>query len=145
MGLDTDVVVHWLMGGAPHYQAVARFIASHLDSERNRVAILPQVLHEFLHVVTDVRRFASPLPMDVAIAMTRTMWDAREVVRVLPNQASLARTLDLLDLHKLGRKRILDTALAATLEGAGIRRLITLNVRDFRIFSFLDPYDPSQP
>ena len=129
------------MDGAPHHTAVLGYMSNHLKSG-NAVGILPQVIHEFLHVVTDPRRFASPLSMPIAAGLARTLWDAREVVRLLPSQTSLSRTLELLEIHRLGRKRILDTALAAALESARIPRLITMNARDFRIFPFLETHDP---
>ena len=44
---------------------------------------------------------------------------------------------------RLGRKRILDTALAATMEAAGIKKLATLNKKDFEVFPFLELIVPS--
>ncbi|MFN0066337.1 MAG: hypothetical protein ACKVYV_01755 [Limisphaerales bacterium] len=40
--------------------------------------------------------------------------------------------------HHLGRKRILDTQLAATLHRRGVRRLITSNPDDFRVFGVFE-------
>ena len=50
---------------------------------------------------------------------------------------------DLLTRFRLGRKRILDTALAATMEAAGIKKLATLNKKDFEVFPFLELIVPS--
>ncbi len=38
----------------------------------------------------------------------------------------------------LGRKRILDTQLAATLHRHGVRRLLTSNPDDFRVFGVFE-------
>jgi predicted nucleic acid-binding protein len=104
--------------------------------------VVPQTLHEVLHVATDPRRFERPLPMKEALRLVRLLWEARDVVRVQPGPHTLLRTLELMERHRLGRKRILDTALAATLEGAEVRRLATFNGDDFRVFPFLDVVEP---
>jgi predicted nucleic acid-binding protein len=115
---------------------------------RRLLAVTPLVIQEFLHIVTDPKRFASALSMEEALRRAWGIWDSKEVKRVLPSPEVLPRTMELLSAFQLGRKRILDTALAATLEAAGIRRLATFNPRDFRIFDFLEivtPQPPSRP
>lgn len=144
VALDTDVLVHWLMRGTQHQARVQSRILTHLSNAGAQFAIVPQCLNEFVHVVTDSKRFASPLSMHEAIDLANNLWRAQEVVPVLPTVVSVSRTWDLLRSHALGRKRILDTSFAATLESAGISELWTLNVRDFAIFSFLKVVDPSQ-
>ena len=99
-------------------------------------------MNEFIHVVTDPRRFPSPLAMKEAVAKAREMWAASEVLRIHPAPEVVFRTLELLDSLSLGRKRILDTTLAATLELAGVRRLATFNRKDFEVFPFLELVSP---
>jgi predicted nucleic acid-binding protein len=43
--------------------------------------------------------------------------------------------------HQLGRKRLLDTLLAATYQRAGVRRLITNNGKDYRVFDCFEIVD----
>lgn len=140
LAVDTDVLVSWAMTGAPRHAAARRLLRSEISDARP-VAITLQVLWEFLHVVTDPRRFASPMSMTSAIATTRALWDAPETQRVSAGPRTAHRTLELLQTSRLGRKRILDTALAATLEEAGVRRLATFNRKDFEVFSFLEIVD----
>lgn len=138
LGIDTDVLVNWAMAGAPHHRAARRLIETEVRERKSRLGITPQVLFEFVHVSTDPSRFENPLPMDRAIDLTRTIWDAEETVRLVPGPTVVHRAFDLIAGLRLGRKRILDTVLAATLEGAGVRRLATLNERDFEEFAFLE-------
>ena len=42
----------------------------------------------------------------------------------------------------LGRKRILDTHLAAILYTSGVRRLLTSNPSDFKVFTVLETVTP---
>jgi predicted nucleic acid-binding protein len=142
LGLDTDVLVNWAIVGAPYHKASRHLLSVEVHEKESRLGLTPQVLHEFLHIVTDPRRFAQPLPMDRARQMAADLWDAVEVERIVPSVAVVHRTLDLMGHLGLGRKRILDTALAATLEAAGVKRLATLNGADFEIFPFLEVVVP---
>jgi predicted nucleic acid-binding protein len=138
LALDTDVLVAWAMAGTPRHAAARRLFETEIRERGGSVALTPQVIHEFLHVVTDSKRFENPLLMADALRLARQLWNAEEVIRILPSPDVLPRTMELMERLRLGRKRILDTALAATLEAAGIRRLATLNPGDFTIFGFLD-------
>lgn len=130
------------MAGAPRHEMAQRLLAAEVQERGGSLAITPQVMHEFLHVATDPRRFENPLSMREGLRWSQALWNAPEVVRLLPAPGVLHRTLELLGQLRLGRKRILDTALAATLELAGVRRLATFNPGDFRSFTFLDLVPP---
>ncbi len=138
LALDTDVLVSWAMAGSPGHETARRLFAAEVKERRGSLALAPQVVHEFLHVVTDQRRFELPLSMGEALRLVGRLWDAEEVVRIFPAPEVMPRTLELMAALRLGRKRILDTALAATLECAGVRRLATFNPADFGLFKFLD-------
>ncbi len=138
LGIDTDVLVAFTMAGSPRHAAVRQFVEREVNEEGGLLGVTPQVLHEFLHIVTDPKRFENPLLMPVALRVARSVWDSEETVQILPTSEVVPRTLELMHNLKLGRKRILDTALAATLESAKVRRLATLNRGDFGIFPFLE-------
>ena len=46
------------------------------------LSIAPQILAEFIHVVTDRRRFAQPLDMNAARQVAEQWWTAKDIVRV---------------------------------------------------------------
>ena len=143
LALDTDVLVNWLVRGSPFHRRARRLVESEVSRRRGSIGLVPQVLHEFLHVATDPKRFERPFSMPQAIALARELWDAQEVVRIVPQPTVMHRTLELLSTLSLGRKRILDTVLAATLEASGVTRLATFNAGDFRIFPFLEIVEPT--
>ena len=147
LGIDTDVLVSWLVKVAPRHADARRLIEIQVRERGGLIALTPLVVQEFLHVVTDPRRFEEPLSMPEAIQRIGEIWESEEVVRILPSSEVMPRTLELLADLRLGRKRILDTALAATLESAEVRRLATFNPGDFRIFDFLELVDspPKSP
>ena len=142
LGIDTDILVTWVMKGTPLHTAVRRFFQHEIHERGGVLGLTLQVAQEFLHVATDPRRFEHPLAMPEALRICRSLASSREVQWILPSSEVLPRTLDLLEQFNLGRKRILDTALAATLECAGVQRLMTLNRRDYEVFPFLDLVGP---
>jgi predicted nucleic acid-binding protein len=83
-GMDTGfLVAAEVREHAEH--ADARHALGRLLSVGDLIAIAPQVLAEFIHVVTDPRRFAQPLEMIAARQLSEQWWTAREVVRVFPD------------------------------------------------------------
>jgi predicted nucleic acid-binding protein len=138
LGIDTNVLIPWLVRSVPKHAEARNLVQAELRKDHGRIAVAPQVCWEFLHVVTDERRFEHPCTMEVAIALIRSVWNGPETVRLLPSADVVPRVLELMRDHGLGRKRILDTALAAVLEAAGVVRLATYNASDFSCFGFLD-------
>jgi predicted nucleic acid-binding protein len=140
-GIDTGFLVAVELAEHPEHGST-RARLGELIAAGDRLSLAPQVLAEFLHVVTDARRFERPLEMDEALRLAGQWWTAREVDQVFPSDAATHQFLAWMERHSLGRKRVLDTMLAATYQGAGIHSLLTLNARDFRVFggfSFLTP------
>ena len=115
-----------------HEKARSRF--QKLLKAGDTFTLSPQILAEFIHVVTDSRRFSSPLPFEQAVARAEIWWNAAEVLHVFPSTESTLLFLGWLDEHKLGRKRLLDTLLASSLQANGVTSLLTLNSADFTVF-----------
>ena len=132
-GIDTGFLV--ASEGAEHADhAWARRKLAELLAAGDRLALAPQVLAEFIHIVTDPRRFAQPLDMTGARDLAEQWWTASDVDQVFPDEAAVRQFLEWLRLHQLGRKRLLDTLLAATYRQAGVMSLLTTNPSDFAVF-----------
>ncbi len=132
-GIDTDFLVAVEVRDHP-FHAPADALLTHLIDHGHELALAPQTLAEFIHVVTDARRMPRPLAMSEAITRAEHWWQATEVLRVLPDPSTVADFIQWLRIHRLGRKRLLDTMLAAAFHNAGIHRIITNNQADYRIF-----------
>ena len=112
-GADTSFLV--AVEIVEHEQHVdALRVLNELLDKGERVALAPQVLAEFVHVVTDVRRFERPLSVATALDKSEHWWNAAETDQVFPTDVAVARFHDLMRRHQIGRKRVLDTFLAAT-------------------------------
>ena len=132
-GLDTSFLVAVEVTCHPEHTA-ARAAAEGLRRAGDRFVVTPQVVAEFLHVVTDPKRFSAPLTMEQALERAKQWWDAKDVDRVVPTEGTVTWFLTAMAIHRLGRKRVLDALLAGTLHTAGISSVLTLNPADFTVF-----------
>jgi uncharacterized protein len=140
-GLDCNILVQLALADHP---ANAKTLAA-VEAEARRGEILvfpPLIATEFLHVVTDERRFAPPLTMEEALAWLEDFMANPLVKTVEPGEASLRQTMRWMRQHRLGRKRVLDTHLAAVLHTHGVRRLLTSNPGDFTVFGVIETVVP---
>ena len=131
-GIDTGFLVAAEVVEHTGHQGARRKIAA-LVAAGDGLALAPQVLAEFIHVVTDIKRFTTPLGMDAARDLAQKWWTAHEVIHIVPGDAAMALFFVWHRSHSLGRKRILDTLLAATYRSAGINSLLTTNSGDFAV------------
>jgi predicted nucleic acid-binding protein len=132
-GLDTGfLVAAEVTEHADH--ADARSTLARLLGAGDHIAIAPQVLTEFVHIVTEPRRFTRPLDMAAAWQLADQWWTAREAVHIFPDGGATRLFRDLLVRFSLGRKRLLDTLLAATYRQFTIQSLLTTNPSDFGVF-----------
>ena len=132
-GLDTSFLVAAEVSCYSDHTA-ARTLASSLRQNGDHFALAPQAVAEFVHIVTDARRFTAPLTMPQALERARIWWDAADVDRVWPDESAVAWLSSAMTKHQLGRKRVLDTLLAATFRSANIKSLLTLNAAAFAAF-----------
>ncbi len=109
-GADTSFLVAVEIIEHERHTDALRALSELLD-KGNRVAIAPQVLAEFVHVVTDPRRFQQPLSIELAVDKSQRWWNAAEVNQVFPNEPAVVHFHDWMRQHKLGRKRVLTRCL----------------------------------
>lgn len=138
IGLDTSFLIALTLAEAPRHHEARRLLEQEVVQTGDRLALVPLVVSEFVHVITDPRRFVQPLTMEQALAQAAKWWSAVEVTKINPSAEAGLLFFEWMASHRLGRKRILDTLLAATLHTAGVRRLFTTNPDDFRAFGVFE-------
>src|SRR4051794_36704016 len=146
-GMDTGFLVAAELQEHADHQA-ARHVLARLVAAGDRITLVPQVLVEFIHIVTDWRRFTQPLDMATATSLAEKWWTANEVDRTFPDDGATRLCLTWLRQWSLGRKRLLDTLLAATYRQAGVASILTTNPSDFLVFggfSCITPAAASAP
>jgi predicted nucleic acid-binding protein len=132
-GLDTSFIVALEMSDHPHHSKAKEFLVRAIAGGA-RFALAPQVMAELVHVITDAKRFRSPLSVEKAILRAESWWNAEEIQPVYAGEAAVKHFCEWLFRLRLGRKRLLDTMLAATYYTSGITRIATLNPADFAVF-----------
>jgi predicted nucleic acid-binding protein len=140
-GIDTTFLVQAEVTEHPGHEH-ARTCLGRLLRAGDMLVLAPQVLSEFIHVVTDSRRFSKPLTMGQSIARAELWWEGKEVVHAIPGDESIALFLRWVTEHRLGRKRLLDTMLAATYFAHGVRSMLSTNARDFGVFGCFEVVTP---
>ena len=91
-GLDTGFLV--AAEAAEHAEHTdARSTLARLLAGGDLIAVAPQVLAEFIHIVTDSRRFTHPLDMTAARRLAEQWWTASDVVPVFPDDGATRQFL----------------------------------------------------
>ena len=133
IGIDTSWLIEVSLREHARY-AAARATLKQFAEAAETLALTPQVLSEFVHAVTDSRRFQDPLSMSEAIEAAENWWNADSVRHIFPTLESVRLGFHWMREYDLGRKRVLDTQLAATFYMHGITRILTSNFMDYRVF-----------
>ncbi|MCK9589659.1 MAG: hypothetical protein M0Q93_09905 [Terrimicrobiaceae bacterium] len=122
--------------------SAAHQLKDRLMGEAPTLALAPQTLCEFIHIVTDPKRFERPLSADEAGRRSEIWWNLKEVKNISSTGWAVQRFHAWMTEHRLGRKRILDAMLAATFEEHQIYHVITSDPGGFslsKIFHIIDP------
>jgi predicted nucleic acid-binding protein len=141
IGLDSNILVQLALADHPaNGQTVA---AVQKEVAQGRTLVFPDlIVTEFLHVITDERRFSPPLSMPEALGWIEEFLANPAVKLLEPTSASTNQTISWMRQYQLGRKRILDTHLPAILYTNGVRHLLTSNPADFTVFEVLETVTP---
>jgi predicted nucleic acid-binding protein len=141
IGLDCNILVQLALADHPANTVTVTAVNAQVRAGRS-LMVPSSIVTEFLHVVTDQRRFTPPLTMNEALDWTGDFLAQPKVKVIEPSQKALAQALVWMRQHKLGRKRILDTHLAAILHTSGISGLLTSNPSDFALFGVIQTVAP---
>lgn len=141
--LDTNVLVMAHIAAMPHHEQVRRYLSEQLALLETTFVVTPLILHEFVHVITDPRRFTPAVAMHEATAIARLYLDSSNIECVGVDRHAMSLATALLDKHRLGRKRIADTLVAASLLQNNVSEIVTCNGSDFAVFNAFTLIDPT--
>ena len=141
IGVDTTFLVETDVAGHPGHAVARRWLEGALARGATLV-LAPQVCAEYVHVVTDPRRFSEPLTPAAAMARAQAWWEARDVGHAFPDADTMSLFWQWMGEFRPGRKRLLDTLLAATYFSHGVRSVVSSNARDYVTFGCFDVIIP---
>lgn len=126
--LDTNVIVYAYDTGSPRHEVCAALCERALK-EPARFCITPQVLFEFLSVITRPERVSTPIPLADAMEEIEVLSDELPILRAPIDLHRLA--LALLRASGLSAKTIFDHVLAATVLAHGVSKVYTFDTGSF--------------
>lgn len=132
-GIDTTFLIDLEIKESPRHERAVEIFNKWREEKNSFLVIYSNVFNEFLHVITDAKRFVNPVPMEIAIERCWYWIDHQRVKVVYSSDDSLKRQLLWMSMHELGRKRINDTTMAAVYAQEGVSKIITANPADFEI------------
>ena len=94
-----------------------------------------KVLAEFIHVVTDGRRFSRPLTMDAALSRAEAWWTSTEVMRYFRHLRLWTNSSDGSGGISSAAIESLILCLLRMNKVAGVGSVLTTNARDFTVFN----------
>ena len=133
IGIDSNFLIACELQEHAHH-TMARQLLDSLVSAKEQFVLAPQVIAEFIHIVTDGRRLQSPRTVAEALELADLWRTASDVAVVAPGLDAIELFFRWMSEFSLGRKRVLDTMLAATYATAGVSRIATIDIRDFQVF-----------
>lgn len=140
VAIDTTFLVDLYWQESPRHNNVVQLMEKWL-SENTKIHIYYYCFNEFVHVISDSRRFENCYSVEEAIAII-DIWREMSNIKILyPEEDSFVRTLSWMSVYKLGRNRLNDTAMASCYANAGISKIVTANPKDFEVFKVFSVVD----
>lgn len=142
ISLDTTFLIDLYWTDSPRHNKAVSFYKS-LCEQEEEIIIYYNCFNEFIHVITDSRRFSNAFTMEEALEIVDTWCNLEKISVVYPFETSFSMAKAWLSIYDLGRNRLNDTNMAACYAQSGASKIVTANPADFRIFQVLTPIDYS--
>lgn len=134
-GIDTTFLIDLEILESPRHARAVEIFNKWLEEKNSLLVIYSNVFNEFIHVITDPKRFINPVSMETAIERCWFRIDNQRVRVVYSTEDSLKRQLLWMSMHKLGRKKINNTTMAAAYAQSDVSKIITANPADFEVLN----------
>ena len=141
IGIDTCFLIDLYWENSPRNKNARALFSRIANNESVKVAVYYNCFNEFLHVITDSKRFENPLSVSEAISVIDYWCDIDRVTVLYPDDTSFKRTLAWMNRYQLGRNRVNDTQMASCYLTSGVSSIITANPKDFEIFESFEIND----
>lgn len=135
LAFDTNVLVYAHRAETPLHGLASEAVRSAASSPAQWGIPWP-CLHEFLGVVTNVRAFRQPTPVDLALHQLETWLESPSLVMLGESANHLAVVSDLIRTAHISGPMIHDARIAAICLSHGVSALVTMD-RDFARFPTL--------
>lgn len=147
IALDTTFLIDLYWSDSPRHEKAVYFynkLCEQAENEPEEIIIYYNCFNEFVHVITDSKRFSNAFTMEDALDIV-DLWCNLENVRIVyPDEKSFSMAKAWLSIYSLGRNRLNDTNMAACYAQSGASKIITANPADFNLFQIFTVMDYSE-
>lgn len=137
IAIDTNFLVDLDIIISPRHEKVLSAFRD-FGKTNTHIFITVEALLEYVHVITDSKRFSIPFTMEQALERVDYINNHPHINVLYPDEDDYKLCLDWVKQFNLGRKRLTDTLMASTYFNNGITELWTGNTKDFEIFGCFD-------
>lgn len=140
--LDSNVLVYAADKSSPYHKPSKELRERGLTGEI-LLCVCPQVLTEFLAVVTDSRRVKNPISPSEAIKEVEKYLTAPNILKIYQNEVSFRELVELIGKYKIGKQEVFDLQLVSTMLTSKISKIYTFNTSDFSKFKEIKILSPN--
>lgn len=141
IGIDTCFLIDLYWQDSPRNKNARALYSKIANDETTQLAVYFNCFNEFLHVITDSKKFSNPFSIKEAINVIDFWCDIDRVKVLYPDDTVFKRTITCMNMYNLGRNRINDTQMASCYLSNNITSIITANPKDFEIFQSFELED----
>jgi len=145
IGIDTCFLIDLYWQDSPRNKNARALYSKIADNETTQIAVYFNCFNEFLHVITDSKRFRNPFSIKEAVNVIEAWCDIDRVKVLYPDDTVFKRTITWMNMYNIGQNRINDTQMASCYLSNNITSIITANPKDFEIFQSFELKDYSTP
>lgn len=127
--IDTNVLVYSTVAGNPWHEESRRWLSG-LISEGVQLCASPQILREYLVVLTRGEVFAQTFTPKEALDVVSTLRSSLDIL--IETKVAFEQLRRLVRRHEVSGAPVHDANVVATMQAHGVSRLATYNQNDFQ-------------
>lgn len=128
---DTNILVYAHNSDSPYHLKALNLVQAAIEGELEAV-LAQQNLLEFYSIITDLKRVSKPLSPKEAKGLIKDYLNSPFKI-IFPDQETLNLAFSFEEDSKGGE--IFDTFLVATMLSNNVKTIVTVNTKDFRMFT----------
>ena len=137
--LDTNILVYATFNDLPQY-STAKELRDRAALRKLEVYLSPQILAEFYSIVTNAQRVVKPLSPRKAREIIDVYLKTFPILRI--KDTTTQKMVELAQKHKVTGQDIYDVQIVATMLENRVKRIYTVNDKDFRKFKEIEAINP---
>jgi len=135
--VDTNVMVYAADTNSPFHVACRQLIKQGIKDEVS-LCVSPQVLFEFLAVITSPKRVVKPLKLDKAINEINKYLGYKNIKKIYPKNDVIKKTLELCKKYNIKGQEIFDVQIIATMLSNNVTTIYTYDKNHFERFKEIE-------